>query len=127
MQLIHPNGTTLTLSDDLLWSDEFEWSSLAQTEPERTLTGSYIIQQGIKRAGRPITLAPPDKQMAWHTRAVAETVQAWSELPETQFTLIMRDVRYKVVFVSVSASPVLGFGGTEAGDYFLLELRLLTA
>lgn len=49
MKLTHPNSESIELSHDLLWKDEFEWSDLAQTEPVRTLSGAYIVQQGIKK------------------------------------------------------------------------------
>lgn len=128
MQLIHPNGQSLTLSDDLLWTDEFAWSSLAQTEPERTLSGSYIVQQGIKQAGRPITLSSPEN-MAWHTRATVETLQQWAMLPESTFTLNMPQGSFTVLFANdgVSAKPVLDYGGTHQDDYFTLTLKLITA
>ena len=45
MKLTHPDGKFLTLSNDLLWTDEFDWSDLAQTDVERTLSGAYIVQQ----------------------------------------------------------------------------------
>ena len=44
MKLTHPNGESLTLSDDLLWADEFSWRDVAQTELTRTLSGGYVIQ-----------------------------------------------------------------------------------
>lgn len=72
VKLPHPNGTELHLSDDLLWTDEFEWSALAQAEPERTLSGAQVVQQSIKRAGRPVTLAPPIIAEAAKLRAKAE-------------------------------------------------------
>ncbi|MCG7657120.1 hypothetical protein [Wielerella bovis] len=131
MKLIHPDGESIILSDSLLWRDEFDWSNLAQTEPERTLSGAYIVQQGIKQSGRPITLEPPDDSMAWHKRQITEKLQAWAMQPETKFTLVMAQGTFNVIFDNahgaVSAKPVLGFGGTQQDDYFLVSIKLITA
>lgn len=126
MKLKHPNGESLNLSDDLLWADEFSWRDVAQTEPVRTLSGSYVIQQGIKRKGRPISLEPPEN-MAWHTRAVVEKLQAWAGQPETVFGLEMAQGTFDVLFAELSAEPVLGFGGEQANDWFKVKIRFLTA
>lgn len=131
MTLTHPNGEMVHLSPDLLWVDEFDWSSVAQTAPERTLSGGYIVQQGIKLKGRPISLQSPDNSMAWHTRQTVQTLQNWAMLPETTFTLTLPQSVFSVIFdneqTAVSAQPVLGFGGTGAQDYFRLSLKFLTA
>lgn len=126
MKLTHPNGESLTLSDDLLWADEFSWRDVAQTELTRTLSGGYVIQQGLKQKGRPISLEPPDN-MAWHTRAIAQKLQAWAGQPETVFSLEMTQGTFDVLFVELSAEPVLGFGGEKASDWFKVKIRFLTA
>lgn len=134
MKLIHSDGTVLRLSQDLLWVDEFAWSDLAQTEPERTLSGSYIVQQGVKRKGRPISLEPPDESMAWHTREVVETLQQWAMQPEMRFTLDLgRDntppltVIFDNASVAVSATPVIGFNSVQPDTWFRISLKFLTA
>ena len=126
MKLKHPNGESLTLSDDLLWADEFSWRDVAQTELTRTLSGGYVIQQGLKQKGRPISLEPPDN-MAWHTRAAVEKLQAWAGQPETVFGLEMAQGTFDVLFAELSAEPVLGFGGEKPGDWFKVKIRFLTA
>lgn len=45
----------LTLPDGLVWSDEDAWSPIAQST-EYGLTGSQIVDEAVKQAGRPITL-----------------------------------------------------------------------
>ena len=126
MKLTHPNGESLILSDALLWKDEFDWRDVAQTDPVRTLSGSYVIQQGIKHKGRPISLEPPDN-MAWHARAVAEKLQVWAGQPETVFSLEMAQGTFDVLFVALSAEPVLGYGGEKANDWFRVNIQFLTA
>lgn len=130
MKLTHPNGEFVNLSHDFLWIDEFEWSDLAQAPPERTLSGSLIIQQGIKKKGRPITLKPCDGNMAWTPRQVIETLQQWAMQPETTFTLQMGERQFDVIFdnsqTAVSAKPVINHASQLADDDFLLELAFLT-
>ena len=50
-------GAKVFLPPDIRWVDEYEWHAIAQATPERTLSGGQIIQQGIKKSGRPITLS----------------------------------------------------------------------
>ena len=126
MELIAPDGQSLILSDDLFWQDEFNYSSLAQTEPERTLSGSFFVQQGIKIAARPITLVSPDN-MAWHTRKVVQILQNYAALPESIFTLKMHGKTYRVLFVKMDATPVLGYASLRDTDYFKLNIQLITA
>lgn len=131
MKIKHMNGESVILSHDFVWKDEFEWSDLAQTPPERTLSGSQIIQQGIKQAGRPITLEPADNNMAWTRRDVVEKLQSWSMQPETKFTLEMPQGKFTVIFdnsqtAAVSAKPTISFSSLNADDDFVLTLRFLT-
>lgn len=126
MELIAPDGQNLILSDDLLWQDEFNYNSLAQTEPKRTLSGSFFVQQGIKIAARPITLVSPDN-MAWHTRKVVQILQNYASLPESIFTLKMHGKTYRVLFVKMDATPVLGYASLRDTDYFKLNIQLITA
>ena len=49
------DGATLTLPDDLLWSDEYAWTpTVASTS--YLITGALLIQWATRQAGRPITL-----------------------------------------------------------------------
>ena len=47
------NNTRLELPDQLRWTDEHDWSPLAQASPQYSLGGAVIVQQGSKLAGRP--------------------------------------------------------------------------
>ena len=58
----------IALPNDLLWVDEFKWTPVSSTG-SYSLAGSLIIEQGVKLAGRPITLEPPELEMAWVARA----------------------------------------------------------
>lgn len=47
---------TIQLHPQFVWVDEFDWQASVSSEPIYTITGAMIIETGIKKAGRPITL-----------------------------------------------------------------------
>ena len=49
-------NAVLELPDHLRWTDEHDWSPLAQASPQYSLGGAVIVQQGTMLAGRPVTL-----------------------------------------------------------------------
>lgn len=59
--------------DQLEWTDQFTWDPVAQ-EQERSLSGALIVQEGVRRYGRPITLASNDG--AWFTLATVRALEA---------------------------------------------------
>lgn len=86
----------IRLHPQFRWTDELDWTPLAQSEPVYTLTGSMDIQQGTKKAGRPITLNGDNTRTA---RADIETLKAWSSVPELILTLTHpKGVHYSVIF-----------------------------
>ena len=76
------NRAEITLPQDMRWTDEFDWTKTAQAEPQRTLSGGLVIQQGIKQNGRPVTLAG---DWVWLPRATLETLREWADTPELRF------------------------------------------
>lgn len=87
---------TLYLHAQFVWADEFNWQALAQSDPVYTLTGAMIIQQGTKKAGRPITL---DGTHTRTTRAELAKLQAWADVPELTLTLTHpKGKRFSVIF-----------------------------
>lgn len=78
------------LGEDLQWVDEFNWSKIAQSAPEYTLTGSVYIPQGTKKAGRPITLAG---DWVWHQREVVELLRSWCDVAKLTMQLTHYDGR----------------------------------
>lgn len=121
----------LLLPNDLLWSDEFDWAPVEATNTY-TLTGSLIIEQGTKQAGRSIVLTA-EADMAWVTRTTVQTLRNWAAIAGRQFKLVFQypsDTRqFFVVFnhasEPVSASPVKGFPGHADGDWFRVSLKFL--
>jgi hypothetical protein len=82
----------IALPDDLYWSDESQYSAIAQTV-QYSLTGALLIQEGVKQAGRYITLAGKE-DMAWITRTTLEALIALANTPNTIMTLTM-NVRHE--------------------------------
>lgn len=58
--------------DQLQWVDQHEWSVVAQ-DMDRSLAGKLMVQEGIKRYGRPITLASNDG--AWFPWSVVRQLE----------------------------------------------------
>lgn len=122
----------LVLPDDLLWSDEHNWSpTVASTS--YLVTGALLIQSATRQAGRPITLVgAPD--MAWVTRATVEQLRAWAAAPvgsaTGRFELTFADGRtFTVVFrhadSPIEAEPVLGIPAQDDSAFYRLTLRFL--
>lgn len=120
----------LTLHHDLLWTDEHNWSPVVQTA-EYSLTGALLLESAARQAGRPISLAPPDDTMAWHTRAITDTLLGWAAEAGQQFQLTLDDGRdFTVVFrhhdgAAIDAKPVRGFPTWDADDWWLVSLKFM--
>jgi hypothetical protein len=122
----------IQLPNDLLWEDEFKWSPKAST-PSWALSGSLIVEHGIRLAGRPITLTPPDNEMAWVSRNTHELLRAAAAIPARRFKLMLEyptDTRqFLVAFApvdeAISGNPVKGFPEHEANAWFSLTLKFI--
>lgn len=89
-------GEVIELHRQYHWINEHDWTPLAQSEPVYTLSGAVDIQQGTKKAGRPITL---DSEYARIIRADLDKLQEWSAAPELTMQLTHPNAAvYSVVF-----------------------------
>lgn len=119
---------SIELPQDLRWTDEHDWHAVAQTAPERTLSGSQIIQQGVKKAGRPITLAADN---VWLPLSTIQTLRDWTDVPELKLTYTHYDGRtFQVIFAlheqALKAEPV-HFTAPELGvERYIATIKLLT-
>ncbi|MFV2030505.1 hypothetical protein [Neisseria sp. S1] len=123
------NGARIELPQDMRWSDEFDWSRVAQAEPQRTLSGGLVIQQGVKLNGRPITL---NGEGIWIDRDKLLTLRDWTDIPELEMTLQHYDGReFTVVFRlhdswAANLAPVM-FATPETGsDKYTATINLMT-
>jgi hypothetical protein len=119
---------SVTLPDDLEWTDEYAWSAVEQAV-ERTLTGSLVVDVGARVYGRPVTLESGDQ--VWVSRADVEALQAWASVPGQVLTLTLADARVLTVMfrhhdgVAVEARPVVFMAPLAAADQYLLTLRFM--
>lgn len=87
--IVIDDGTTIVnIPGDLEWIDEFEWSAVV-AEAEYTLTGALVVDEAVRQAGRPITLAG---DYVWISRADVLALQAL-DVAEAQITLTLEDAR----------------------------------
>lgn len=122
----------ITLPQGLRWADEFAWSPVAQAS-EYTLTGSLIVEQSTKQAGRPITLIG-GKNFAWMTRAEVVALKALLDAGEAM-TLTLHDARTFAVIpaadepLTVAALPIVKDSGpanpSNGTRYVLESLKLI--
>ncbi len=121
--------TTLTLPDDLSWTDEFSWQPVVQTKTYTT-TGALLIEEATRQAGRPITLESATDR-AWCTRELVTTLRTWASTPNASMTLVLRGITRTVTFDhekgALQGLPVQFFadGSIAADDYYMPTLRLL--
>ena len=120
---------TLHFPQDMQWIDELQWSAVAQSSPERTLSGGLIIQQGIKQSGRPITLAG---DWVWLDLGTLRILRDWSDIPELGMTLTHYDGRtFKVAFrlheqALDNISPVQYSTPENERDRYTAQIALMT-
>ena len=85
----------ITLPATLVWEDEFSWSPVAQST-EYGLTGSLILQEATKLAGRPITLVGKSDGTA-HTGGITltnlRTLKTALDVAGATWTLTLHDAR----------------------------------
>lgn len=119
--------TTITLNQDLFWSDE-NYSPVRQ-EVEPTLTGAMVVQVAALTAGRPITLAPENDSSAWQALSVLVQLRNWAVVPGKELTLMLRGVSRVVIFrhqdTAIEATPVVHRNDVESEDRYLITLRLM--
>nr|MDT0253689.1 hypothetical protein [Endozoicomonas sp.] len=121
---------TITLPDDLLWINEFEWNPVEQNQ-ERTLTGALLVQEQSKQHGRSIKLSGGD-DAGWVNRSTVVSLLTLSETTHQIMTLTLPDLRqFSVIFDRSSGSPVeaqqiLPFAFPGDNYQYSLTIRLLT-
>ncbi|WP_067582835.1 hypothetical protein [Endozoicomonas ascidiicola] len=120
----------ITLPDDLLWINEFQWNPVEQNI-DRSLTGALMIQEGALTYGRPITLTGSG-EAGWVSRLTVKALLALSKSAGATMRLTLSDGRnYSVVFdrsngAPVEAEQVMTAAYPTDDDFYFLTLRLLT-
>lgn len=128
MTTLTDGTTTVTISDDLAWADEFAWAPVEQSV-QRTITGALVVQATARVAGRPITLAGEDDNTGWLTRAALDQCKTWAAVPGQQMTLTYRGAAHTVIWrhqdTAIDATPVAFYSDVEAGDFYRATLRFM--
>lgn len=131
MKLIRlATSETVPLEDGFLWSDEFSWKPIEQTQAY-AMDGTLHIQEGKKKSGRPITLQPADQEMGWIKLRELRTVREWSMLQNEVFKLKFEQPHDNRQFIvkfnhqdgALEAAPVKGIPAVSLDDYYNVTLR----
>lgn len=121
---------TVTLPDNVVWSDEFTWAPVAQAT-ERTLTGSQVVEETARTGGRPITL-----EGLWVDRATVEALRTLEARVATEMTLTLPGGAQHTVLwrrdgqtPAVDAAPLFPEAPDvyQAGTLYRLTLKLMEA
>lgn len=122
--------TTLALSGDMDWPDEYDWHPVV-AEHTYTTTGALVIDHGLRQAGRPITLRCGEN-FAWVTRAACDQLRAWAAMPGLTLSLTLRGATRTVAFdhaggPAFEARQVmqLGVESVTADDYYAITIKLI--
>lgn len=132
MKLIRKaTNQTVLLENGFLWSDEFDWKPIEQKQ-DRAIDGALIVQEGKKKAGRPITLIPSEASMGWVKRRELSKIMDWSALQEhfyLEFDYPHDKRKFKVIFNheagAIEAKPVKGLPTVSEDDYYNVTMRFL--
>lgn len=117
---------SITLPEDLIWSDEFGWTAVRQSTTY-SLTGALIVEEASRQAGRPITLID-----GWAKRELVEQLYGLIQQPSHTHTLTINGTDYSVIFRhddegAMAAVPVQPVAVADAApdDWYRLTLRFL--
>ena len=120
---------SLTLPDNFIWVNEFDWSPVAQST-ERSLTGALIVSESQKIYGRSIVLG--DGENSWLTLAELNALFALSEQLAHKMPLTLTDGRsFTVIFdrsdsSPIEAIPLFPHSNPSHEDIYAVVIRLLT-
>ena len=125
-------GAIIELDDELYPSDEHEWSPLVSST-KYALDGTMIVEQSVRKAGKPYTMQAPS-DMGFLTRSTVNALKAERDKLGATFWLDYRAdgqvKRVKVIFDTtgddaVTAKPVKEFISPSLDDLFIVTLKLL--
>ena len=126
--IITDGAHSVTLPDDLDWTDELSWSPVQQSA-EPSITGATIVQIQARQSGRPITLEGTDTRYV--SGAGVAQLHTWSQAPGQQLTLTLRGVSRAVIFrhhdaPAFTAREIFGRVPTlDASQSYEITLKLM--
>jgi len=101
--ILNDGTTSITFTDQLVWSDEFSWSPVQQSQ-QYSIGGTLVIQEAKKLSGRPVTLIGGGS--VWETKLTIKALHAASLLTYQQFTLTLNDGRALTVMFDKQNNPI---------------------
>ena len=88
MILAHsPTSTSITLSDNFIWTDEHSWVAATATV-SYLMTGALLVEGATRQAGRFITLEAAS-DVAWVRRSLLQQIYALASVQGQVMTLSM--------------------------------------
>lgn len=118
----------IELPGQMFWSDEL-WSPIVQGE-EFSVTGSLILDESEKLAGRPMTLGGRD-YTCWVTKETIDLLLAKAAVKGTVMTLTLEDEReFQVRFryengKAIEGSPIYDRVPAQPDDWYTLTIKLI--
>lgn len=124
-------GVVIELDDELYPSDEHDWSPLVSSTIY-ALDGTMIVQQSIRKAGRPYTMQAAS-DLGWLPRSTVNALKAErNKLGATYWLDYRADgavKRIKVMFDTttdaITAKPVKDFISPSLDDPFTVVIRFI--
>jgi len=118
---------SITLPDDLIWTDEHNWQSIEQSQ-SRSLGGRLFVQSRQLIKGRPITLTGYE-DAAWIDRATLDALYVLAEQNITM-TLTLNDAStYQVLFryeeQAIEAAAVIDYNNPDVDDFYTLVVKMV--
>lgn len=129
MITISDGSTTIDLPSDLIWSDEFDTTQVAQSL-QRTLSGALVRFESQKHEGRKITLNS-DIDSGWTDRATVKLLRAMFEIADQALELSFHGETYDVIVDRSSGSglravPVIDCSDASDDSKYSVSIDLLT-
>ena len=119
--------TEISIPDDMAWPGEFAWPAVAQKKTY-SVTGSLIVESGLKKAGRTIVLQSGDT-FAWMPREDVVALREISEVPGAALSLEFRGQTFDVVFDhetgAMESQPIVDFSDPSDADFCSIVLRFI--
>jgi len=119
----------ITLPEDLVWRDEYDWSNVTQNV-KRSLTGSLIIQEVSQTKGRSITLEG-SQDSGWTDKTTLDALMAKANVVDTVMTLTFHGTAYNVMFSRsgngspVSAKQIYDLSNPGAEDNYSVAIKFI--
>lgn len=125
-------GAVIVLSDSLYPEGEHDWSPVISTT-KRALDGTLIIEQSIRKAGRPYVMQAPDGHGVLSRSTVNALKAERDKLGATYWLDYLADdavKQVKVVFDTtaddaINATPIKGSTSPNLTDYYNVKLKFL--